>query len=278
MPAVYAHYSFGEKVLDSLPHTLAERFSRFHEAFALGTQGPDILFYHRPLKKNPTRQKGSDMHFAAAESFFSRQAKRLTNENHVTPQNGAWLPRSAEAAYVAGFICHFALDVYAHPIVYELQSTGVSHGKIESEFDKYLLRKDDKPVRGYNTAQFAVCRNGTAEACANVLDVTTEEIRLAVKTIRKINGWFSQKHETFHVLAHTALKLVGLDEKFGDMFLRKHDDPRCETCNLRLNEALQSAVPFTATLLTEYFSRISEFAAGERLNDFFQNNYTGGPM
>lgn len=275
MPAVYAHYTFGLKVLNALPKSLTENILRFREAFELGTQGPDILFYHHPIKKNSIRQKGSDMHFVSAESFFVRQAKRLTHEGHVAFEQDVPSLLSAEAAYVAGFLCHFALDVFAHPTVYELQATGISHGKIESEFDKYLLRKDGRSIRGCNTARFATDAHGVVLACANVLDIKPEEAELAIKTMRKINGWFGNRFETFHAFAHAVLKLGGMDRKFGDMFLRKKDDTRCAECNLRLENALQTAVDFTAALAEEYFSRLRTIAQGEKLNNFFEHDYTG---
>ncbi len=278
MPAIYAHYSFGERVLSTLPPILSENIRRFKEAFALGTQGPDILFYHHPIKKNSTRKKGSDLHFFPAEGFFLRQAKRLMHENLIKIENGILLPHSAEASYVAGFLCHFVLDVFAHPIVYALQATGVSHGKIESEFDKFLLRKDHKPIRGYNTAQFATKENESDVACANVLDVGLEEAQLSIKTMRKINSWFSHKCEAFHLLAHVILAFGGMERKFGDMFLHKKDDTRCKECKPLLNDALEEAIPFASALIEEYFKNLPNIVESGILNNFFQNNYTGGSL
>ena len=81
------------------------------DAFRLGTQGPDILFYHRPLKSNSLRKKGSTMHQAAGKSFFLRQANRLLTEKLVQKQGEGYIPDSADAAYVAGFLCHFLFIV-----------------------------------------------------------------------------------------------------------------------------------------------------------------------
>ena len=52
MPALYAHLRFGEEVAKTLPTAYTSLIERFPEAFALGTQGPDILFYHKQMKKN----------------------------------------------------------------------------------------------------------------------------------------------------------------------------------------------------------------------------------
>ena len=278
MPALFAHYSFGEEVLSALPNTLSENIQRFHEAFSLGTQGPDILFYHHPLKKNPTQAKGYDLHALSGEGFFLRQAKRLTLENFVKRENGQLLPSSAEASYVAGFLCHFVLDVFAHPLVYALQATGVSHARIESELDKYLLRKKGFPIRGNGRAQFVTTENGTDTACANILDVSVSEAQLSIKTMKTLNGYFDKKNPLFHAVVHTLLKIIGLDFKFGGMFIHKKDDPRCEETLLALDNAFTTAIPFAASLLDEYFNTLPEIAESGQLNEFFQNNYTGGSL
>ena len=278
MPALFAHYSFGEKVLSALPATLSENIQRFHEAFSLGTQGPDILFYHHPLKKNDTRAKGSDMHFLPGESFFLRQAKRLTLENFVKRENGQLLPSSAEASYVAGFLCHFVLDVFAHPTVYALQATGISHGRIESEFDKHLLKKEGLPIRGSNFWQFLTIENSADTACANILDVSVAEAQLSIKTMKKLNSWFSKKSPLFHTLIHSLLTIGGMEFKFGGMFIHKKDEPRCADTMLRLDDAYSTAIPFASSLLEEYFYTLPEIAESKHLNDFFQNNYTGGSL
>lgn len=278
MPAFYAHKHFGEAVLKTLPHAFRENLKKFPEAFYLGTQGPDILFYHHPIKKNPIKKKGMDMHLTAADKFFLAQGKRLLSENSVAEINGAYLPVNASAAYIAGFICHYTLDVFAHPHVYEKQATGVSHGKIESELDKFLLRKNGKPIRGYNTAGEITSENGTAKACAATLDVTESEAKLSIKTIRKINGWFSCKCEAFHVLAHCVLKIANMDRKFGDMFLHKKDDPACADWNDVLYQDFLSAIPKAAALIEEYFSTLPQIVKEGKIDVFFHNNYTGGTL
>ena len=77
MPALYTHYRFGKTVEATLPPTLRETLAKHKEAFALGTQGPDILFYHKPMKKNDVRSRGVALHAVAPESFFVHGAKEI---------------------------------------------------------------------------------------------------------------------------------------------------------------------------------------------------------
>ena len=277
MPAIYAHNRFGEAVIATLPPSFRDFLKKYNEAFCLGTQGPDILFYHRPIKSNPTRKKGMDMHLTPAEGFFLKQGERLFKDKLVKEQNGVYLPASADAAYIAGFICHFTLDVFAHPHIYELEDTGVSHGRIESEFDKYLLRKDGRPIRGFKTAGQITKKNGTAQACANALEVSTDEILRSIKTMRTINNdLFSNPFPPVHGFCHFVLRIAGMEGKFGEMFLHKKDDPACNALNSTLEKDLSDAVPKAAALIEDYFSNLPKHIENGKLDEFFGNNYTGG--
>ena len=257
MPAIYAHLRFGEETAKTLPAPLIKTIEKYPEAFALGTQGPDILFYHQPMKKNDIRARGTFLHTLSGKTFFEQQ------KTPQTETNGALI------SYLCGFLCHFTLDTLCHKYIDEHSNAQVSHGKIESEFDKFLLKKDGLPIRGYNTATPILNRNGSAEACASVLNVPIEEIFLSVRTIKKINGWFSKKCEPFHFIAHAFLKIAGMERKFGDMFLHKKDDPLCVGTNEFLSERFHEAIPHANALIEEFFTK-------ETLeNELFRYNFSG---
>lgn len=257
MPAIYAHLRFGEEVLKTLPTPLSETVEKYPEAFALGTQGPDILFYHHPMKKNELRTHGTYLHTFSGAKFFSMQKDKNAEEKEAT------------AAYLCGFLCHFTLDALCHKYIDDHSTGELSHGKIESEFDKFLLKRDGKPIRGYNTATPILDQNASAEACASVLDAPKEEISLSIRTMYKINGWFSNRCPLFHLIAHAFLRVAGMERKFGDMFLHKKDDPLCAETNLYLIDKFQEAIPIAAELIKEYFT-------GNILqNELFRYNFSG---
>ena len=254
MPAIYAHLRFGAEVAKTLPPALRETVEKYPEAFSLGTQGADILFYHKPMKKNEIRSHGTYLHTLSGGEFFEKQK---TEKN------------SAFQAYICGFLCHFTLDARCHKYIDDHSTEAVSHGKIESEFDKFLLKKDGLSIRGYNTATPILDKNGTAESASAALGVPKENISRSIRTMRKINGWFSSKCEPFHFIAHIFLKLVGMERKFGDMFLHKKDDPLCEETNAWLYDKLQEAIPLANELICEFFTK-------ETLkNELFRYNFSG---
>ena len=269
MPAIYAHDRFGEAVIAHLPPSFSEILQKYPEALHLGFQGPDIMFYHKPITKNAPKQIGIDMHHTPAKVFFVEQAKRLIDEN---PD----LNPSPFLSYIAGFLCHFLLDISLHPYIYEIQDTGIPHGRIESEFDKYLLKQDGIPYRGYNTADKYAVENGTAKACAYTLGVTEEEAARAIRTMKSINGYFTSKSEAFHTLAHIVLSVAGMNKKFGSMFRYKQDEPSCAKANPILAQQLEEAVPFAVKRIEEYFSNLSQIAQSGEMDEAFDKLYTGG--
>ena len=79
MPAIYAHKMFGERILSCLSRERFPEIFAHPEAFALGLHGPDVLFYYRPLHKNPVSAKGDAMHEASAAPFFARARDIIKN-------------------------------------------------------------------------------------------------------------------------------------------------------------------------------------------------------
>lgn len=278
MPAIFTHIQFGKEVLANLPisyQTLAEKHA---QAFYLGTQGPDLLFYHKPLQKenNPTRKKGWNLHAEAPEPFFLNAAKFLLQQTENFDKQDGFSPCTAQAAYVMGFLCHFTLDSLCHPYIDEHSTNDLSHGKIESELDKYQFRKIGKRIRGFNAATLFFPCEESKRAAADILQVTESEAETALRYMRTINALFSNRCGVVHGFCHSILKLARLEEKFGDMFIHKKDDTRCEKLLDVLHEKFNAAIPQACTLITDFFENIEGHVRDESLNDnFFHRNYSG---
>lgn len=145
MPNLIAHDFFGQDVYKRLSNIIGTSTDE-RDAFLLGCQGPDPLFYGiADPRTSKHGQLGSTMH------------RELVNEQLVAFHNGVAELREEDQgigrAYMMGFLCHFMLDSYAHPLVYAMQnavcSAGVDglderygsevHSVIECELDEYLL-------------------------------------------------------------------------------------------------------------------------------------------
>ncbi len=276
MPALYTHLRFGKEVTQALPTAYQTVLEKYPEAFALGTQGPDILFYHHPMKKNEIRTFGTTLHTYSGEQFFLEQGEKLLEKGSSLSAETLFTENGALSAYLCGFLCHFTLDTICHPFIDENSSDKITHGKIESELDKFWLREDGKPIRGYNTATPILDQNGTKEAVSKTLGVAEENIAQSIKTMRKINKFFSLKGELFHAFAHFVLKIAGMERKFGDMFLHKKDDPLFTPLRPVLKEKFIAAIPQASALIQAYFENIGAWVQnGKTDQDLFRYDFSG---
>lgn len=146
MPAILTHDLFGRGVLEDVTDLLGLRSVGERDAFLLGNQGPDPLFY---LRIDPLMHKWSPLGGALHECdpaalLVAMREAALRLEGHE---------RQIARAYVAGFACHWLLDSTMHPFVYfwqnGLTAAGVPgldesaasnvHMEIERDFDEMAL-------------------------------------------------------------------------------------------------------------------------------------------
>lgn len=282
MPAIYAHDRFGEEVVKTLPPSFAKLYEKYPEAFHLGFQGPDILFYHQPFKKNPIRTHGTDLHVrTAGGDFFLEQAEILLKNADYTDEKPYSVDEilqanGARAAYITGFLCHFSLDVACHPYIDGHTDEAFTHGKAESEFDKFVRRKKGVRLRGYNVAKDKIkADNDCAETAAAVLGVPEKNIRAAISTMRKINGMFTFPLGLWHGFAHIVLRLAKLERKFGDMFMHKKDDPRFAGMGEALYEKFENAIEKASALIINYFHGLPDAVKSGLQEEIYRYNYSG---
>lgn len=142
MPAFCTHYLFGEEFLLELP-TEKRHNKNFRSAFFYGVHGPDFLLFHRAMPmmfgKN-FRKLGETLHADTPVPLLEKLQQMLIEHRDNDFIQG----------YVAGFICHYALDRTAHPYVNFLQeaiirkekirySPTTVHIRIETNIDRFML-------------------------------------------------------------------------------------------------------------------------------------------
>lgn len=147
MPAILTHDFFGQdaygKALESVRlFTPDER-----DAFLLGNQGPDPLFYLAivPNGMDDFKHLGNELHHSNPSGVLSS----LRHACDAMPEED----QGVAQAYTAGFLCHYLLDSTVHPFVYYWQNglceAGVDgldasdgnlvHAEIERDLDEMVL-------------------------------------------------------------------------------------------------------------------------------------------
>lgn len=229
MPAIITHDLFGRDVYDNLFKTIGGSRDEA-DAFLLGNQGPDPLFY---AAVNPTiagyHKLGQTMHHAKTPELlaaFKESLGVLTADEQTIGR-----------AYALGFLCHYALDSTMHPFVYchqyalcDAGEPGLTrddgnevHGVIESEFDEMVLFNK----RGETIATFSPCRE-ILHASRTVLGVISKMyVYVALNVYGEIvpEKLFAQAVGAFRFTQHVFYSPTGIKrEAIGNVerLVRSH--------------------------------------------------------
>ncbi len=209
MPACIAHKLFADEVAN---RCRAKGISVYDERMlAIGSQGPDIFFFHRAFPWQPGKMGfsiGQAMHNTSPAKLFEALRKNMKQET-VAPD--------LVKGYLQGFLCHYALDRVAHPFVLywqgELQKEQPGYGcnpsqyhfRIESALDAMALER----LTGRLTKRFSLTslvqtdeeRNAAfARLMAPVMEayathpVPLEKLSKAPGDMRQALFWLTNKH------------------------------------------------------------------------------------
>ncbi len=132
MPDIAVHHAFGQEVRAALPEEIRRELLDAPYGFALF--GPDLWFLYQPWKRRQGR--GRRMHTTRTGAFLTALARRARDGK---------APREM-FSYLAGFLCHYALDSTAHPYIVwqttETWPTKHAHRDLEHALDVALLRRE----------------------------------------------------------------------------------------------------------------------------------------
>ena len=121
MPDIIVHDAFGAEVLERTGLKVKK------EIYAFGLLGPDpFLFYHfyLPPFRHNTNRYSSVMHREHTGDFLMELLKRAKGNDEMF-------------SYLAGFLCHYALDANTHPyIIRKARHDPLMHMAIEHKLDK----------------------------------------------------------------------------------------------------------------------------------------------
>lgn len=256
MPSTYAHYKFANEVLPLLPEEAKKAVDENKTLYLIGCHGPDILFYYKAIKSNAVNRLGYAMHGRSASPFFER-AKELIK------QGGA-----PSLAYTMGFITHFALDSTCHGYVEEQRKrVGITHTKLEVEFDRSLLTEDGKdPVKQKLTAHILPDERYAA-VIAPFFSLTAKEIERSLKDMRTICNLFVCPNAVKRGIVRGVLKMVSKD--LPDQVMGLEPDPVCAESNAVMREKFESA----KAVAKELFENFIENLNGSGLCERFDANY-----
>lgn len=265
MPSTYAHRLFGGEMLKIYPRDVKDVCGKNISLYNIGLHGPDILFYYKPLKDNPVQRIGYSLHSKSASVFFNHAAEVISSHK----DDGAYL------SYALGFICHFALDSACHSYIEnKLTVCDVKHTEIESEFDKYLLKKAGGDPFKEDLVSHISFNGKTAEIIARFFDglsdtgarVYGKDVLSALKSVLFYNRLMQGRNPFKRAVVNISLKVSGNYPEMHGMMFAKKDIELCADSNLRLEKLFKKAEK-NCLVLTEEF--ISCLKSGAPLSESF---------
>ncbi len=263
MPTTYAHWRFGDKCITTLPDDLRMIVINNRAIFDYGVHGPDIFFYYNCLKHNKINDIGENMHITSYKDILA-QFKLNYRKNK---DDG-----DAKLAYILGFTCHFTLDSYCHGYIeIKEEKSGVSHNKLESQFDRYLMKKDGlDPVKKSRTFSLKPDKK-MAKDISELFDDISYDV--AYKTIRDQKKYLTFLHDKDDFKRFVLVKGMNAfgAKDFVDLLITDKDEPKCADSNLRLDKYFDKAVehyPLLAKNVYEYlFNDV-------KLPDYFKHTFS----
>lgn len=198
MPALLTHYLCGDKMLNIIKNTHEDKIiTKYRQVFNLGTQGPDIFFYHNALPWNKGQSLdyiGERLHDEKVNMFFKAALEYIKGIDSES--------QNILTAYLSGYACHYALDTHAHPYIFyktgfdtgdglEHKKYSYYHRRFEAAIDVLMMDKIcNKEARHTNASRLIKVSKGEAETIASMyhrvfskvfsLDIKEEEIKKAI--------------------------------------------------------------------------------------------------
>ena len=262
MPAIYDHDTFGKLVSKQLPKEIQDIIKTYPSAFRIGLQGPDPLFYHRPYASNDVKKEGSRMHRESCASFLQKTMHHVKKEG----------VNSKEFAYLLGFLCHFTLDSECHPYIDAyIEPRNLGHLFLESEFEKYMMRKDGIDPIHTDISNIIPTDMQTAKAMSvfyETLDETSAQ--KVLKEMRREKRLLYTPYLWKEKLFVKVFKMIGHFDDMGGLLLQSEDDKRCDESNAYLYKKLHESVPLAVSLLKNIYEVIQDKA---ELSPRFYRNF-----
>ena len=142
MPNIITHYLFAKEVKKNLHvRRIKEAIEAYPHEYIIGSNGPDFLFFYRFFNQSDDAKKirgyGNRLHHAYINQFYEIALDIYQKEEDEQM-------KMALLSYLAGHLCHWALDSTTHPYIFYW--TGDAQGKnaryhhrFESMLDSIML-------------------------------------------------------------------------------------------------------------------------------------------
>lgn len=235
MPAFFTHYLGGQRMLELTENKLIrDPVHNYQALFNLGTQGPDLFFYHRAwpwTKSQSIGEVGEMLHIQGVSEYFSCFLDYIIHETGEV--------KKMLSSYLYGFTCHYALDLYVHPYVYyktgftrpgeaPTKKFAVNHHKMETALDVLMLNHilGAKPY-AMNASRLILLNSDEAETVGKMyeavihlvfgLKVSAYQVVTGIKDMRRIRAGLRDRSGLKKKILALAENILGQPQSISSM-------------------------------------------------------------
>lgn len=258
MPTTYAHWTFGQECLDVMPPETKKIIEEHRDLYDIGVHGPDIFFYD--LTHSEVKKFGRTMHWSPARPFFENAAEVYKNN----PDKDEML------AYILGFLTHFTFDSQAHGYVDRKKEVdGITHNKVESEYDGYLMRKQGKKVTDTDRSISLRPNKNNARIIARFFPFDEKVMLRTCRGQHRVIKTLNSKSDFRYRFLTKALDLTKADG-IRDLPVNLKEADICRDSNLRMEKLQKKALHLFPSLYANLMDVLKNDA---QLIDYFDHDF-----
>lgn len=275
MPAATTHVQFAKDVLRMYPQ-VKQRVSNM-SMYLLGSQGPDLLFFSRAsVLPGSLKKYGNLMHEHKVYEIIHYFENYAKNDPDLT-------------SYINGYLCHYALDSTAHPLVYAVTAAITAgdkskdsevHVGLEAEIDVWLMHQRGKTIKDYDVNRDLKVSGICAKKLAHMyhamfrdvlhLDISTKQFEYTIQEIALFTGILYPRKTTFRLirgvevfLGTHAISAMMLCDKKDPLII--NNDHNCYTLPWAPHDTISDSFP---QLYGRAGSKAARLISGHERSDF----------
>lgn len=265
MPAAYAHYRFGQEVLERLPQKIQNRIRPETDLYHIGLHGPDIFFYCHPLTRNSISALGYRLHDEPGIRFFKTALAIACSRD---------LP-GAGLSYLYGFICHFVLDSTCHGYIDGTAANDtLTHADIETAFDRYLLLHDGlNPLHADLTLHIHTDSRTCSVIASFFPHITPDDIDTCLRSFKKTTALLQAPYLWQRSFLQMLFHLSGHFSELNGLLMTRTDIPGSEQTDTRMMMLYELAKKDAIRLITDLEYTKEGFGWDDLYNYTFNSVY-----
>lgn len=214
MPDFWSHQLAAKSIRETLMNDHINVFDWGTEELALfylGAQGPDLFYYinkFTPYKKRGYKDTGDTLHNSNPQKLMQIMIETAFQQSS-----------KGVNAYLYGFVSHYFLDAYCHPIICKLGPDSESHKRVEMDFEALCINRYWKEnSKGLRNQFFTVIYDGVKSVLEPFWNSILASLNLNIVPSVDYKSGVKDLHRIEQLLVNKLIDRLPFKNIFGRLF------------------------------------------------------------